>query len=106
MKLFKLERVGPMESKNNPWSGIADVRGGNWLMASVVSAEDEVQARYIAHSRGGKERDFYPNAKQEEKEGKKWKEMTKHSTWLNDKYTSCIEITDAWGEGTVLENTK
>jgi hypothetical protein len=92
MKLWLLRPNDSLESNDNPWEPWYDKCFG-----FVIRAETEGEARHIASQNGGDENDTVYFGNQETVDLK---------AWLNQKYSTCLEITPDGKKGIIMSDNR
>ena len=90
MKIFELRPVENLKDGDNPWEPWYDKSFG-----FIVRAETEAEARKIANENAGYENrgEFLSN-----------KTSNTKTPWLDEKYSTCIELTGDGEAGVIMED--
>lgn len=81
MKLWLITPKDDLDPKNDPWAIVYDCYHG-----FVIAADDEQEARKLAHERGADEKRANRNA------------------WLSAKYSDCVELVAGDTSGIILSD--
>ena len=90
MKIFELRPIENLKDGDNPWEPWYDK-----IFGFIVRAETEAEARKIANENAG-----YENIG----ESLSNKTANTKEPWLDEKYSTCIELTGSGEAGMIMED--